>query len=214
MRAETGNARPLARRLRIGLTGGIGSGKSAFAQLLQELGAAVVDADAIAHEVTAAGGAAIEPIRRAFGDALIDSRGALDRAGMRELAFGDAAQRRRLEGILHPLIGARLRAAADALPGPYLVLVVPLLVEALARWRPAVDCIVVVDCPPEQQVERVMLRSGLSEEQVRRIMEAQASRGQRLAAADEVVDNSGSLEQLRMQARRLHERWLRWQPTI
>ncbi len=214
VRADAGDAQPAARRLRIGLTGGIGSGKSAFAQLLQQLGAAVVDADAIAHQVTAAGGEAIEPIRRAFGDALIDGSGALERSRMRELAFGDAAQRLRLEAILHPLIGARLRAAARDLPGPYLVLVVPLLVESLARWRPAVDCIVVVDCPPQQQVERVMQRSGLSAERVRSIMRVQASREQRLAAADEVVDNSGSLEELREQALRLHERWLRWRPAI
>ena len=214
VQAETGDAPALARRLRIGLTGGIGSGKSVFAQLLQQLGAAVVDADAIAHQVTAAGGEAIEPIRRAFGDALIDGSGALERSRMRDLAFGDSAQRLRLEAILHPLIGARLRATARSLPGPYLVLVVPLLVESLARWRPAVDSIVVVDCPPEQQVQRVMQRSDLSAERVRSIMQVQASREQRLAAADVVVDNSGSLEHLREQALRLHERWLRWQPAI
>lgn len=214
MPAEADATQPPARRLRIGLTGGIGSGKSAFAQLLQQLGAAVVDADAIAHEVTAAGGEAIEPIRRAFGDALIDANGALERSRMRELAFGDAAQRVRLEAILHPLIGARLRAAAQSLPGPYLVLVVPLLVESLARWRPAVDCIAVVDCPPEQQIRRVMQRSRLSAERVRSIMQVQASREQRLAAADVVVDNSGSLEDLRAQAVRLHERWLRWRAGV
>lgn len=192
------------RRLRIGLTGGIGSGKSALAAMLQQWGAAVIDADAIAHELTAAGGEAIEPLRAAFGEQVIDARGALDRARMRDVVFADPAQRARLEGILHPLIGARLSRLAEQLPGPYVVLVVPLLVESLQRWRERVDRIVVVDCPPEQQERRVMQRSGLTREQVRDIMRAQASREQRLTAADEVIDNSEDLDSLRRQALRLH----------
>ena len=191
-------------RARIGLTGGIGSGKSALAAMLQELGAAVIDADAIAHELTAPGGEAIAPIREAFGEQAIDAGGALDRARMRELAFADARQRARLEAILHPLIGARLQQLAETLPGPYVVLVVPLLVESLARWRGRVERIVVVDCPAEQQIRRVMQRSGLSREQVQRILDAQATREQRLAAADWVIDNSADLARLREQALRLH----------
>ena len=196
------------RRPCIGLTGGIGSGKSAVADMLREWGAAVIDADAVAHELTASGGEAIAAIRAAFGEAVITAEGALDRSRMRELAFADPAQRARLEAILHPLIGARLRALARTLPGPYVVLVVPLLVESLARWRGRVERIVVVDCSPELQVSRVMRRSGLEAAQVRSILRAQATREQRLAAADEVIDNSGDLDALRRQALELHRRML------
>ncbi len=198
-----------ARRPCIGLTGGIGSGKSAVADMLREWGAAVIDADVVAHELTASGGEAIEAIRAAFGEAVITADGALDRSRMRELAFADPAQRARLEAILHPLIGARLRALAQTLPGPYVVLVVPLLVESLARWRERVDRIVVVDCAPELQLSRVMRRSGLEAGQVRSILRAQATREQRLAAADEVIDNSTDLDSLRRQALELHRRLLK-----
>jgi dephospho-CoA kinase len=208
-------ARPApARRARLGLTGGIGSGKSAVADMLREWGAAVIDADAIAHALTAPAGEAIEAIREAFGEEAIGADGALDRSRMRELAFADPTQRARLESILHPLIGARLSELADTLPGPYLVFVVPLLVESLGRWRERVDRIVVVDCAPELQVQRVMRRSGLSAQQVRRIMQAQATREQRLAAADEVIDNSGDLDSLRRQALDLHHRMLAGRPRI
>ena len=206
--SEARAGEPPARRPRIGLTGGIGSGKSAVADMLREWGAAVIDADAVAHELTASGGGAIEAIRAAFGEAVITADGALDRSRMRELAFADPAQRARLEAILHPLIGARLRALARTLPGPYVVLVVPLLVESLARWRERVDRIVVVDCAPELQVSRVMRRSGLEAGQVRSILRAQATREQRLAAADEVIDNSADLDSLRRQALELHRRML------
>ena len=199
---------PGRNRLRVGLTGGIGSGKSAVAAMLQEWGAAVIDADAVAHELTGPGGQAVPALREAFGEHMVDAHGALDRARMRAAVFADAGQRRRLEAILHPLIGARLSLLAEQLAGPYVVLVVPLLVESLARWRGRVDRIVVVDCPVEQQELRVMQRSGLSREQVQDIMRAQATREQRLAAADEVIDNSGDLGQLREQAVRLHRRML------
>ncbi len=174
--------------------------------MLEQWGAAVIDADVVAHELTAPGGAAIDALRAAFGDAMIDARGALDRARMRDAVFADPAQRARLEAVLHPLIGQRLRQLAAERPGVYVVLVVPLLVESLARWRGLVDRIVVVDCAPEQQEQRVMQRSGLSREQVRDIMRAQATRAQRLAAADEVIDNSAELQNLREQALRLHRR--------
>ncbi len=208
MSDERARALPL-RRPCIGLTGGIGSGKSAVADMLREWGAAVIDADALAHELTASGGEAIAAIRAAFGESMITPDGALDRSRMRELAFADPAQRARLEAILHPLIGERLRALAQSLPGPYVVLVVPLLVESLARWRERVDRIVVVDCPPELQLARVMRRSGLEAAQVRSILRAQATREQRLAAADEVIDNSSDLETLRARALELHRRMLR-----
>ncbi len=195
-------------RLRVGLTGGIGSGKSALAAMLAERGAAVLDADALAHELTARGGAAIEAIRAAFGPAVIDACGALDRAAMRALVFAQPAQRARLEAILHPRIGQALRERAPSTPGAYLVLVVPLLVESLARWRAEVDRIVVVDCPEALQVQRVVARSALPEAQVRAIIAAQATRAARLAAADDIVDNQGDLTALRCQADALHRRYL------
>ena len=196
-------------RLRVGLTGGIGSGKSALAAMLAAHGAAVLDADVVAHELTAPGGAAIAPIRAAFGDAMIDARGALDRAAMRALVFAQPEQRERLQAILHPRIGALLRARAATAPGPYLVLVVPLLVESLARWRAEVDRIAVVDCRPELQLQRVIARSALPPDQVRSIIAAQATRAARLAAADDVVDNSGDQDALQRQADALHLRYVR-----
>ncbi len=197
------------RRLCVGLTGGIGSGKSALAAMLAAHGAAVLDADVVAHELTAPGGAAIAPIREAFGAALIDARGALDRAAMRALVFAQPAQRLRLQAILHPRIARELQVRAAAAPGAYLVLVVPLLVESLARWRAEVDRIAVVDCAPELQLQRVIARSALAPDQVRAIIAAQATREARLAAADDVVDNSGDLAALQRQADALHLRYLR-----
>ena len=199
-----------ARRLRVGLTGGIGSGKSALAAMLAERGAAVLDADALAHELTAPGGAAIEPIRAAFGDAMITPSGALDRAAMRALVFAQPPQRARLEAILHPRIGQALRERAATTPGAYLVLVVPLLVESLARWRAEVDRIAVVDCPEALQLQRVVARSALPLEQARAIVAAQATRTARLAAADDVIDNGGDLAALQRQADALHRRYLAW----
>ncbi len=201
-------AEALRRRLRVGLTGGIGSGKSALAAMLAGQGAAVLDADALAHELTAPGGAAIEAIRAAFGDAMITPAGALDRDAMRALVFAQPAQRARLEAILHPLIGQALRERALSTPGAYLVLVVPLLVESLARWRAEVDRIAVVDCPEALQLQRVVARSGLPDAQVRVIIAAQATRAARLAAADDVVDNGGDLVALQRQADALHRRYL------
>jgi dephospho-CoA kinase len=201
-------AEPARRRLRVGLTGGIGSGKSALAAMLAERGAAVLDADALAHELTAPGGAAIEPIRAAFGAAMLTPAGALDRAAMRALVFAQPAQRARLEAILHPRIGQALRERAVSTPGAYLVLVVPLLVESLARWRGEVDRIAVVDCPEALQLQRVVARSGLPEAQVRAIIAAQATRAARLAAADDVVDNGGDLAALQCQADALHRLYL------
>ncbi|MDP1633124.1 MAG: dephospho-CoA kinase [Gallionellaceae bacterium] len=192
----------------VGLTGGIGSGKSAAAGLFEELGAAVVDTDAIAHELTMPGGAAIESIREAFGADVIAPNGALDRAAMRRKVFADAKAKARLEGILHPLIRAEAdRRSAAASRAPYVVLVVPLLVES-GGYRNRVQRVAVVDCPEEIQVARVMSRSGLSAEEARAIMAAQVGRDQRLAAADDVIDNGGALAALRPQIEALHRKYL------
>lgn len=175
---------------RIGLTGGIGSGKSTVASILASLGAAVVDTDGIARELTLPGGAAIEPLRHAFGDEFIDPGGGLDRARMRALAFGDASAKQRLEAILHPLIGRETEARAVMAAAAVTVFDVPLLVES-GRWRAIVDRVWVVDCPEAVQVERVTRRSGWREDEVRAVLAKQASRPQRRAAADVVIFNHG-----------------------
>ncbi len=191
----------------VGLTGGIGSGKSAAAQVFEELGTTVIDTDAVAHALTAPGGAAIEPIQAAFGAAYLTPEGALERARMRELVFADALKKRLLESILHPLIRARTSELVQAARSPYVVLMVPLLVES-GDYRRRCQRILVVDCPEELQVERVMARSGLAAGQVRAIMANQVTREARLAAADDVVDNSQDLAQLRRQVEALHARYL------
>ena len=191
----------------VGLTGGIGSGKSAAAEEFARLGATVVDTDAIAHELTAPGGAAIEGVRRLFGDACIDGRGAMDRGWVRALVFDDAAARKRLEGLLHPMIREESNRRIGAATGPYVVHVVPLLIES-RDYRGRIDRVLVVDCPEQTQLARVSARSGLSEEEVRRMMSAQIPRAERLAAADDVIDNSGSLDDLRRQVQQLHRRYL------
>jgi dephospho-CoA kinase len=192
----------------VGLTGGIGSGKSAAAERFAAHGAAIVDTDAIAHELTAPGGAAIEPIRAAFGAALLTPAGALDRQAMRRLVFADPAARKRLEAILHPLIRAESEARISRLThAEYAILVVPLLIET-GEYRARVDRVCVVDCPVELQIERVMARNGLSREEVEKIIAAQASREQRLACADDVIDNSRGLEELDAQVAQLDERYL------
>jgi dephospho-CoA kinase len=191
----------------VGLTGGIGSGKSAAAKLFEELGAAVVDTDAIAHELTAPGGAAVAPIRAAFGDEVVAPNGALERPAMRRKVFADAQAKGRLEAILHPMIRAEADRRSAAVRAPYVVLVVPLLVES-GGYRSRVQRVTVVDCPEEVQVARVMSRSGLSAEEARAIMAAQVSREARLAVADDVIDNGGELAELRPQIEALHRRYL------
>jgi dephospho-CoA kinase len=191
----------------VGLTGGIGSGKSAAAQAFAELGATVVDTDAIAHELTAPGGAAIAPIRAAFGADFITAEGALARPQMRALVFADAAKKRLLESILHPLIRARSNQLVLAAGGPYVILVVPLLVES-GDYRRRCQRILVVDCAEDLQVARVMARSGISAAQVRAIIANQATRAARLTAADDVIDNSGNQAQLRREVEALHQRYL------
>lgn len=178
--------------LRVGLTGGIGSGKSTVAQVLADCGAAVIDSDAISHLVTASGGAAIEPIARQFGPQFITPDGALDRDEMRKLVFSDAGAKRRLESIVHPLVGeeaARQAARSDSVA---IVFDVPLLVES-GRWRQRVDQVLVVDCSEATQISRVMARNGWTREAVERVMAGQASRDQRLAAADICIYNDAPL---------------------
>ncbi|HEX5092047.1 MAG TPA: dephospho-CoA kinase [Burkholderiales bacterium] len=197
----------------VGLTGGIGSGKSAAAERFARLGAAVVDTDAIAHELTRAGGAALAEVRRQFGDDSIGADGAMDRARMRALAFRDAEAKTRLERLLHPMIREESERRIAAARAPYVVHVVPLLIES-PGYRDRVSRVAVVDCPPELQIERVQRRSGLSREDVQRILDAQLPREARLAAADDVIDNAGTLDALHKQVDLLHARYLqRAQPA-
>jgi len=191
----------------VGLTGGIGSGKSAVADLFARRGVTVVDTDAIAHELTAPGGGAIEAIHESFGSDFITLEGALDRARMRALVFGDPQSKRRLERILHPRIRAESAARIAAADGPYAILVVPLLVEAGAD-RTRYQRVVVVDCDEGTQIERVIRRSHLSDDEVRRIMASQVKRRERLDAADDVVDNGKGLDALEPQVERLHRHYL------
>jgi dephospho-CoA kinase len=194
----------------VGLTGGIGSGKSAAADMFAELGAAIVDTDVIARELTAAGGLAMPALTAAFGEGIAAADGSLDRAAMRKLAFGDVTARARLEGILHPLIRAEAdRRCAEAQAGgaPYVMLVVPLLVES-GDYRRRARRIAVVDCAVDTQLARVMARSGLRRDEAARIVAAQASREERLAAADDVIDNGGDLAHLRRQVEGLHRRYM------
>ena len=193
----------------VGLTGGIGSGKSAAAHAFEELGASVIDTDAIAHALTAPGGAAIAPIRVAFGPEYIGPEGALDRARMRELVFADAAKKSELESILHPLIRRRSEELIRAASGAYVILMVPLLVES-RDYRMRYQRVLVVDCPEEMQIVRVMGRNGIGATQVRAIIASQAPRSARLAAADDVIDNSGELAHLRRQVELLHARYLQF----
>lgn len=178
--------------LRIGLTGGIGSGKSTVGQMLQARGAAVIDADAIARRVTAAHGAAMPAIVQTFGTDFVTPDGALDRDRMRAHAFSHPQAKRMLEAIVHPLVAEESQRQAQlAIDQGHSTLVfdVPLLVEAGHRWRPQVDRVLVVDCSEETQIQRVSTRNGLSRETIQSIIAAQASREQKLAAADWVIHN-------------------------
>ena len=196
--------------MRIGLTGGIGSGKSSVAGLLALHGAAVVDTDAIARQLTRPGGAAIDAIAAAFGADLIDPTGALDRVRMREIVFSDASAKQRLEAILHPLIGIETeRQAAAAAAAPAIVFDVPLLVES-GRWRAKVDKVLVVDCAEATQIDRVVARSGWTPDTVRAVIGQQAPRARRRAAADAVICNDAiTLEQLDEQVRSVWQHWSR-----
>ena len=194
----------------IGLTGGIGSGKTAVSDQLGKLGAGIIDTDVIAHQITAANGSAIELIRQHFGTDYIDSNGALDRAKMRTLVFANPEAKRALEGITHPLIRLETikQAFQQAKSGvPYLVFVVPLLLES-GSWLALIDRLVVVDCPEENQIARVMQRNNLPRAEVEKILQTQASRKDRLAHADFVIENRGSLNQLKEEVNQLNQKIL------
>ena len=187
----------------IGLTGGIGSGKTTVADMFAARGASVIDTDLIAHQVTSAHGAAMPAIRAQFGDEYLLPNGAMDRAKMRELVFSDPAAKIRLEEIVHPLIRVTTETAAAQAQGCYLMFVVPLLIES-GTWKQRVSRVLVIDCPEEMQIARVNKRSALDEMQVRAIMSAQAPRATRLAAADDVLQNDGDTAALGPQVDRLH----------
>jgi dephospho-CoA kinase len=199
------------RPLYIGLTGGIGSGKSTVSGLLVAQGAALVDTDAIARALTAPGGAAMPAISEAFGAQMVGADGALDRDRMRALAFAEPSAKQRLEAILHPLIGDQARQAADAAASSgarAVVFDVPLLAES-AHWRARADRILVVDCTPDTQIQRVMARSGWPQETVQRVIAQQAPRGRRRALADAVIFNEAlSLAALQEEVRSLWQHWL------
>ena len=195
-------------RFAIGVTGGIGSGKSTVTALFEKLGVPVIDTDVLAHRLTAPGGAAIAAIRAAFGDSYVQADGALDRNRMRELVFADPAQRERLQQILHPQILHAAEREAMLAVGPYLMFAIPLLAES-GHWRQRPQRVLVVDCSEVQQISRVMARSGLTQEAAAAILAAQASRSARLALADDVIDNSGDGSNLAQAVSALHQQYLR-----
>lgn len=190
----------------VGLTGGIGSGKSTVADCFAAHGVPVIDTDVIARDLTAPGGAALEAIRSAFGETVMRADGGLDRAALRRRVFADSGDRRRLEAILHPRIRRAVEQARAALTASYVLIVIPLLVET-GGYRDLLNRVLVVDCPEELQVARVMARSGLAHDEVTAILAAQAGRAERLAAADDVIVNTASPEALRSQVAALHRRY-------
>ncbi|HEY8250093.1 MAG TPA: dephospho-CoA kinase [Burkholderiales bacterium] len=193
----------------VGLTGGIGSGKSAAADEFAKLGVTIVDTDVISHELTRNNGAAMPAIRKLFGPDAVEPNGAMNRKKVRDLVFADPQKKRSLEALLHPMIREESVRRIAAASGPYVVHVVPLLVES-PDYRSRVDRVLVVDCPEETQVERVRARSGLSEPEVRAIMRGQIPRAERLAAADDVIENGGARDALRNQVAALHQKYLQF----
>jgi dephospho-CoA kinase len=197
----------MGRRLRIGLTGGIASGKSTVAQRFMELGVPVIDADEAARAVVEPGKPALAEVLKRFGSGVFAENGELDRRTLRDLIFKDPGSRRDLEAILHPLIRADMERSVDLAVGPYVVMAIPLLVENGSSAR--VDRILVVDVDEAVQLQRVMARDGGTEEQARAILASQASRSARLAAADDVLLNTGTVADLRQAVDQLHESYLR-----
>ena len=192
----------------VGLTGGIGCGKTRATDMFAELGAGVVDTDVISRELTGPAGGAMSEIAAAFGPEYVLADGSLDRARMRALVFGDTDAKRRLEAILHPLIRDTSRDRIASSGAPYVLLVVPLLLET-GSYRDLLKRVLVIDCDEARQIERVVARSGLAEDEVRSIMKAQLARSERLARADDVISNDGDINHLREQVERLHSRYLR-----
>ena len=204
----------MAPRMRIGLTGGIASGKSTVEQRLSELGVPVINADDSARVVVAPGQPGLAAVIERFGGGLLTQDGVLDRAALRNLIFQSPEKRRDLEAILHPLIREHMKQQTLTAIGPYLVLSIPLLVEGGGAARDGVDRILVVDADESQQVQRLMSRDSVSAEQARSILAAQASRADRLKAADDVLLNSGSVPELRQAVDRLHQRYLEMAATV
>jgi dephospho-CoA kinase len=196
----------------IALTGGVGSGKSTVSQRFAALGVPVVDADVIAHELTATGGAALDAVLGAFGPGVRAGDGGLDRVALRKIVFADVRARKRLEAILHPLIRRRMLDAIAGIEAPYALLVIPLLFET--GQMDLAHRVLVVDLPEAEQIQRVQRRSGLDTEEIRRILSSQVDRSVRLAGADEVIDNSGDVGALVAQVNALHHRYLSLARTI
>jgi dephospho-CoA kinase len=194
------------RTLVVGLTGGIGSGKSTVADLFGRLHVPVIDADVLARDVAAPGQPALQEIINAFGPASVDASGRLDRNTLRQRVFADPTARRRLEAILHPKIRREIIAWVTSIRAPYCIVVIPLLLES--GQQDLVDRILVIDAGPDRQIERVARRNGLPRQEIDAIIAVQATREDRLAAADEVIDNDGPLEELEVQVRALHEKYL------
>jgi dephospho-CoA kinase len=195
---------------RVGLTGGVGSGKSTVAAMFKHLGAGIVDADAIVHELIAPGGAAIPLLSKTFGAAALAADGGLDRPAMRKRVFANPAKRRRLEQILHPMVRseAERRAASLAPDVPYIALVIPLLVES-GDWRSRVHRVLVVDCAEATQLQRVAARPGLDRTTATAILAAQSDRRQRLDAADDVLFNEAPLQEIAARVAQLHEMYVK-----
>ncbi len=192
----------------VGLTGGIGSGKTTVANMFAELGAYLVDTDLIAHALTKENGAAISAIENAFGSEFILPSGAMNREKMRQYVFSQPNEKKRLEAILHPLIREKTEAAAKESTGIYTIFVVPLLIES-GSWKQRVSRVLVIDCSEQTQLKRVMSRNGMTQEQVLAIMQAQASRDQRLNAADDIILSEGSLDEIKLAVRRLHDKYIK-----
>ena len=200
------NAQGTGTPLRIGLTGGIASGKSTIAELFAELGAVVIDTDVIAREVVMPGQAGLSEVREAFGESVISDDGTLDRAALRQLVFADDDRRKQLEAILHPRIQEETYRQSNQASGEYQLIVIPLLAES--ALKSFVDRILVVDCDEDTQMHRLQARDAESEDQARRILAAQASREDRLAIADDVINNGDSLDATRSQVAALHNSYL------
>lgn len=192
--------------LTVGLTGGIGSGKSTVGRLFQERGAALIDSDVVARQVVEPGSEGLERLRGAFGETILDAQGHLDRSAMREVIFQNSQARHRLESLLHPMIWAEIDRQKSETNAPYCMLVIPLLVESGSQER--VDRVLVVDCPEDMQRSRASARDGVSPQQIQAILDAQATRAQRLAAADDVIDNSGATEAIATRVEELHRQYL------
>ncbi|MGE0370474.1 MAG: dephospho-CoA kinase [Gammaproteobacteria bacterium] len=190
----------------VGLTGGIGSGKSTAANCFAALGVPLIDADEIAREVVESGGEALDEIVDCFGPDILDSRGGLDRNRLRHRVFTDGIQRRRLEAILHPRIRTEIMARIRRLDSPYCIVTIPLMIET--AQTDLVDRILVIDCPPELQRERIARRDRWPEEEIDGVLRVQATRAQRLQAADDVIANDGNLDSLRRSVATLHRNYL------